>query len=299
VLRALTAARAVVVVGTRLPLLARQGLEGLLRERPLISLGTEAPFVAGGELVPVALQTAAALTALERACRASGAQRTVPDASVYEASVEPTRDADREAALDSREALRAVERAAPEGSVLLVDAGNTGASAVHVLRPSRTGRWLIALGMAGMGYTFGAAIGAALASGKRCIVLAGDGAFFMHGLEIHTALEHALPITYVIFNNNAHGMCLVRERLLLKADAGYNEFRPSHLGVALGAMFPGLEASDCRTLGELDAALARSFATPGPALVSVELGAVEVPPFAAFQSAGGAAFAPLEASGAS
>jgi acetolactate synthase-1/2/3 large subunit len=209
-------------------------------------------------------------------------------------TVEPNRTA----LLDSREALRAVERAAPEGSVLLVDAGNTGASAVHVLRPSRTGRWLIAMGMAGMGYSFGAAVGAALASGKRCIVLAGDGAFFMHGLEIHTALEHALPITYVIFNNNAHGMCLVRERLLLKADAGYNRFRASHLGAALGAMFPGVAAADCRTLPELEAALARSVASPGPAVVSVELDAVEVPPFAAFQSAGGAAFAPLETGGA-
>lgn len=293
VLRAVAAARAVVLVGTRLPLLARQGLEGLLRERPLIAIGLDAPFVAGAELVPIALDTGAGLTALERACSSSNPRPVVRDARVVTSAVEPTRTG----LLDSREALRAVERAAPEGSVLLVDAGNTGASAVHVLRPSRTGRWLIAMGMAGMGYTFGAAVGAALASGKRCIVLAGDGAFFMHGFEIHTALEHALPITYVIFNNNAHGMCLVRERLLLKADAGYNRFRASHLGAALGAMFPGVEAADCRTLAELEAALARSIATPGPAVVSVELDDVEVPPFAAFQSAGGAAFARLETRG--
>ena len=71
------------------------------------------------------------------------------------------------------------------------------------------------MGMAGMGYAFGAAIGAACATGRRCVVLAGDGAFFMHGLEIHTAVEHALPITYIMLNNSAHGMCLVRERLLL------------------------------------------------------------------------------------
>jgi acetolactate synthase-1/2/3 large subunit len=240
--------------------------------------------------VQLEAEAGAGLEALERACRDSAIRPAPFDGPAdHDAAGAPQR-----AVLDSLAALEAVERAAPEGSILLVDAGNTGASAAHVLRPSRTGRWLIALGMAGMGYTFGGAVGAALASGKRCIVLAGDGAFFMHGLEIHTALEHGLPITYVIFNNNAHGMCLVRERLLLKADAGYNSFRGSHLGAALGAMFPGLEARDCGTLAELEAALARSVASPGPCVIGVELKAVEVPPFAPFQRAGAGAFAPLE-----
>jgi acetolactate synthase-1/2/3 large subunit len=196
--------------------------------------------------------------------------------------------------LDSRNALAAINRAIPDGSILVVDAGNTGAAAVHELSLPRGGRWLIAMGMAGMGYAFGGAIGAAAASGQRCYVLAGDGAFFMHGLEIHTAVEHALPITYLIFNNRAHGMCLVRERLLLHVDAGYNAFRRSHLGAAFGEMFPSLDASDCRTLGELEAALQRSLFHAGPSVIGVELATVEVPPFAAFQAAGGEAFSHVE-----
>jgi acetolactate synthase-1/2/3 large subunit len=139
--------------------------------------------------------------------------------------------------------------------------------------------------MAGMGYTFGAAIGAALATGRRVLVLAGDGAFFMHGLEVHTAVQHRLPITYVIFNNRAHGMCLMRERLLLGEEGGYNAFLSSHIGGGLAAMFPGLPASDCSTLEELEAALGRARTASGPAVVCAELPAVEVPPFAALQAA--------------
>jgi acetolactate synthase-1/2/3 large subunit len=186
-----------------------------------------------------------------------------------------------------RGALSIIERKLPEESVLIVDAGNTGASSVHYLPAPRGGRFLLAMGMAGMGYAFGAAIGAAFATGRRCTVLAGDGAFFMNGLDVHTAVEHELPITYVIFDNAAHGMCLVRERLLLRENAGYNSFRRSHIAAGLSAMFPGLAAWDCRDGDALEQALDRASRTRGPAVIAVELEDVEIPPFSAFQKAAG------------
>jgi acetolactate synthase-1/2/3 large subunit len=115
------------------------------------------------------------------------------------------------------------------------------------------------------------------------VVVAGDGAFFMHGLEIHTAVEHALPITYVFLDNRAHGMCAVRERLLLRQDGEYNLFGPSRLGAGLGALFPRLPAWDCEDIGAVEASLARAFAHSGPAVISAVLPEVEVPPFAAFR----------------
>jgi acetolactate synthase-1/2/3 large subunit len=274
VTRAIAEARAVV-------------LEALLRTRALVSIGREPPWVEALESIHLRTDVRAGARAL--AARVG----PLPSARRYR-SVRPVEaPLSRPRELDSRSALGAVRRAAPDGSVLIVDAGNTGASAVHELAVPRGGRWLLAMGMAGMGYAFGAAVGAALASGQRCFVLAGDGAFFMHGLEIHTAVEHSLPVTYVIFNNRAHGMCLVRERLLLHADAGYNAFRHSHLGAAAGIMFPGLDASDCRTQVELDVALARSLSHSGPSVIGLELRSLEVPPFAAFQAAGGAPFSPI------
>jgi acetolactate synthase-1/2/3 large subunit len=179
--------------------------------------------------------------------------------------------------------LQTIERAIPEDGVVVIDAGNTGAHAVHYLRSPRHGHWLVAMGMAGMGYTFGAAIGAAFSSGRRTLVLAGDGAFFMHGLEIHTAVQHQLPITYVIFNNNAHGMCRVRERLLLGQESGYNVFGDSQIGEGLAAIFPGLRASDCSSLQEVEQALAS--AGDGPVVICADLPGIEIPPFAAFKAA--------------
>jgi acetolactate synthase-1/2/3 large subunit len=272
---ALAAAGACLVVGTRLPLLTRMGLEAVLREKRVLSIGREAPFASpvevhlGGDLRGDLRGLLAQVTPT-----ASATEPVAPAAPVV-------RVGDR---LRASTVAQAVSRALPDGGVVLVDAGNTGAQAVHDVRLPRGGRWLIAMGMAGMGWSFGAAVGAACATGRRCTVLAGDGAFFMHGMEVHTAFEHALPITFVIFNNRSHGMCLVRERLLLGDESGYNTFRTAHIGAGLAAMFPWLAACDCTTLAEVEAALARARDSAGPAVISAELPEVEIPPFTAFAS---------------
>jgi acetolactate synthase-1/2/3 large subunit len=278
VARAIAGAGACFLVGTRLPLLARQGLEALLCEKPLVSLGREPPFVSSPVGVHIGGDARDGLRALSRAV--GGDHVLVPETRP---PAEPTRsEAD---SFDLRGVLSVMRRKLPDESVLIVDAGNTGAASVHHLPAPRGGRFLLAMGMAGMGYSFGAAIGASFATGKRCTVLAGDGAFFMNGLDVHTAVEHELPITYVIFNNAAHGMCLVREQLLLRENSGYNDFRRSHIGAGLAAMFPGLRAWDCRDIEAFEQALDRANAAPGPAVVAVELEDVEIPPFAAFQKA--------------
>jgi acetolactate synthase-1/2/3 large subunit len=278
--RAIERAEVCLVVGTRLPLLARQGLEAALVSKMLVSLGREPPFVASKNL-HVECDVLRGLRSLSAELISIPTRRKAPTARPrIVASGRTARNV-----LDSRTALAVIDGALAPGGVVLVDAGNTGATAAHDLRAPLGGRWLLAMGMAGMGYTFGAAVGAACATGRRCTVLAGDGAFFMNGFDVHTAVEHRLPVTYIIFNNNAHGMCLVRERLLLQENAGYNAFRPSHIGAGLGAMFPGLSACDCRSADALASALERAAREQGPVLIALELDEVEIPPFAAFQSA--------------
>jgi acetolactate synthase-1/2/3 large subunit len=280
VARALVGAELVLVVGSALPLLARQGLEAILSAKRLLSLGSQRPLIASARSLVLEGELSLSLRAL---LATLGSTRRAPP-STPAPLLPPTAVAPEQVPLGSAGVLRAVDGSTRDGDVVLVDAGNTGASAVHHVRAPRGGHWLIAMGMAGMGYTFGAATGAALATGKRCIVIAGDGAFFMHGMEIHTAVEHALPITYVLLNNRAHGMCLVRERLLLGENAGYNAFScRTHLGAGLAAMFPGLHAWDCETQAEVERALARASECTGPSVICAELREVEIPPFTPFQ----------------
>jgi acetolactate synthase-1/2/3 large subunit len=184
--------------------------------------------------------------------------------------------------------MAVLDGALPDGADIVVDAGNTGASAVHYLPARRGGRFAVALGMGGMGYSFGAGIGMAFGRassgrrGGRTVVIAGDGAFFMHGMEVHTAVHYRLPVTFVLFNNNAHAMCVTREQLFYDDLYSYNRFRSSRLGAGLAAMFPGLTSVDVTDLDGFATALRAALDADGPAVVSVECAADEIPPFAAF-----------------
>jgi acetolactate synthase-1/2/3 large subunit len=136
--------------------------------------------------------------------------------------------------------------------------------------------------MGGMGYSFGAALGIAFGRNRRTVVIAGDGSFFMHGMEIHTALQYGLPVTFLLFDNHAHAMCVTREQHFYNDVYSYNRFGPSRLGAGLAAMFPGLSAVDVDTIDDLPTALRAALDVDGPSVIAVECSADEIPPFAAF-----------------
>ena len=122
----------------------------------------------------------------------------------------------------------------------------------------------------------------AVGTGDRTVVVAGDGSFFMHGMELHTAIQYRLPVTFVLFNNNAHAMCVTREQLFYGDRYSYNRFTPSRLGAGLAAMFPGLPSVDVAEPPSCPARCARPWPHDGPSVVSIECSADEIPPFAPF-----------------
>lgn len=97
---------------------------------------------------------------------------------------------------------------------ILFDAGNCVASAIHYFSFPRGAKTIISLGMGGMGYAIPAGIGTQLGSSKnkKSLVITGDGGFLISGFEIHTAIEYQLPILFIVFNNNMHGMCVTRQQ---------------------------------------------------------------------------------------
>jgi acetolactate synthase-1/2/3 large subunit len=101
-------------------------------------------------------------------------------------------------------------------------------------------------------------------------------------MEIHTALQYRLPVTFLLFDNHAHAMCVTREQLFYDDKYSYNRFGPSRLGAGLAAMFPGLSSVDVDTIDDLPAALQAALEVDGPSVVSVECSPDEIPPFAAF-----------------
>jgi acetolactate synthase-1/2/3 large subunit len=285
VAEAAAASAVCLVVGTRLSVTARTGLDDVLAKVRTVSLGSAPPYVPCTHVHTDDLRGSLRILTQALSGRGRPTGLRVPDV-VRRTELKPPPYVG--AGVRYRDALAVLDGVLPDGSDIVVDAGNTGASAVHYLPARRGGRFAVALGMGGMGYSFGAGIGMAFGranSGRpdgRTVVIAGDGAFFMHGMEVHTAVHYRLPVTFVLFNNNAHAMCVTREQLFYDDLYSYNRFSSSQLGAGLAAMFPGLTSVDVSHLDGLAAALHTALDVDGPAVVSVECAADEIPPFAPF-----------------
>lgn len=267
------------LVGTRMTVTARAGLQDSLAAVPVFSIGSAPPYLACTHAHTDDLR--ASLRVLTDALSGAGrpAHLRVPDAVTRDELQPPPHHGP---GVRYRDAMAALDAALPDGVDIVVDAGNIGAAAIHHLPVRRDGRFIVALGMGGMGYSFGAGIGMAFGRGRRTLVIAGDGSFLMHGMEIHTAREYGLPVTFLLFDNHAHAMCLTREQMFYGDRYSYNRFGPSRLAAGLGAMFPGLPTTDIEDIGKLPAALTAALETDGPAVIGVECSSDEIPPFAAF-----------------
>src|SRR6202453_1305334 len=282
---AVAASAVCLVVGTRLSATARAGLDDALAAVRTVSIGSAPPYLPCTHVHTEDLRES--LTMLTRALSGPGRARGLRVRDfVADAELSPPPLAGT--GVRYRDAMVVLDRVLPDGVDIVVDAGNTGAAAIHPLPVRRDGRFAVALGMGGMGYSFGAGIGMAFGRAKsqghsqRTVVIAGDGAFFMHGMEVHTAVQYRLPVTFVLFNNNAHAMCVTREQLFYDDLYSYNRFAPSQLAVGLAGIFPGLSSVDVADIDALPAALEQAMAVDGPSVVSVECSADEIPPFAAF-----------------
>ncbi|MFF2110824.1 thiamine pyrophosphate-binding protein [Rhodococcus koreensis] len=271
------------LVGTRLPVMARGGLDTVLEKTLVYSVGSATPYVPAQHVPTRDLR--ATLRGL--VADIGPAASPVPVAHCDPTPIDVPRSGT--SGLRYTDAVTALAAALPDGADVFADAGNTGAAVVHHLPVASAGRFVVALGMGGMGYTFGAAIGSAFSRGRRTFVIAGDGAFYAHGLEIHTAVEYDVPVTFVVFNNNAHAMCLTREQVYYEGAYTYSRFRPARIAAGVGALLPGLPCYTVDTHAALADALRSTTESTGPAVIEVVCDPDELPPFLPFLTARGTA----------
>jgi acetolactate synthase-1/2/3 large subunit len=188
------------------------------------------------------------------------------------------------------EAVEVLERHLPERGHLLFDAGNCAVAALHGMSLPSGLTGTIALGMGGMGYAIAGSIGAQLGETRgRTVVVCGDGAFLMLGLEVHTAIEKQLPILFVVFNNSSHGMCVSRQQLMFEGRiecSRYSGFDAAAVARGLGR-HEAVWSARVSTRDELVDALREFDAhhAAGPGVLELVLRREELPPFGPFVSA--------------
>ncbi|MDO9640248.1 MAG: 5-guanidino-2-oxopentanoate decarboxylase [Pseudotabrizicola sp.] len=103
------------------------------------------------------------------------------------------------------EIVEAIRDALP-GAILVGDSTQPVYAANLFYDHDRAGGWFnAATGFGALGFGPGAAIGAALgAPGTPVVCLIGDGGLQFSAAELRTARDEALPITFIVWNNNGY-----------------------------------------------------------------------------------------------
>ncbi len=159
-----------------------------------------------------------------------------------------------------------------DDTVVIAEAGDAMFGAIDL--PVRRDHEFIANAFyASLGFAVPASIGTPLAApARRPLVLVGDGAFQMTGMELSTSIRFGLDPVVVIFDNGGYAL----ERLMV--DGRFNDVLAwAHR--RLVDLFGAGTGFEVRTEEDLDHALDGALATPGvPAIIRVMLDPKDISP---------------------
>lgn len=170
--------------------------------------------------------------------------------------------------------MHTVAQVMPENAVIVEEAPSHR-NDLHDYLPIRRSNGFYTGASGGLGYSLPAAVGISLADPtRRIICLLGDGSSMYSVQGWWTAVQHRLPITFVIFNNQEYAALKSFSRMF-----NTTEFTGVDLpGIDIGAIARGY---GCETLrvekaDELAAALTRSFSSAGPIVLDVVVDRAEI-----------------------
>lgn len=168
--------------------------------------------------------------------------------------------------LNPQSIIEAVNKMAQPDTVVATDVGQHQMWTAQYYKFTRPRTFITSGGLGTMGFGLGAAIGAAIGTGKKTVLFTSDGCFHMNMNEMATAVTNNLPIIIMLLNNNALGM--VRQWQTTFFDKRYSQTTLNRKTdyVALAKAF-GADARKLTTISEMDDTLKWAFEQKGPVLI--------------------------------
>jgi acetolactate synthase-1/2/3 large subunit/5-guanidino-2-oxopentanoate decarboxylase len=176
-------------------------------------------------------------------------------------------DAERPGILVVADALQAV---LPDDTMIFSDMTQFAYAAQQVWPMSRPGHWHHPTGFGTLGYALPAAIGGAVGRpGKPTLCIAGDYGFQYTIQELATAVELALPLPIILWDNGKLGEI---EESMVQAQIAPNAVIQQNPDFLLLARAYGAHAAAPQTLTALQAAVVAALAADRPTLIRVTPG---------------------------
>ena len=205
----------------------------------------------------------ASLEALARATvPRSGWRTSAGDAPAHRRHIEAQFDPGARACAAAVRALRA---AVPEDGVVFTDMTQIAYVGNYAFGVARPGLWFHPSGYGALGYALPAALGAKIAQPERAVMaLAGDFGVQFTLQELPTAVELALALPVVVWNNEALGQIRDDMRAAGITPLGVVARNPDFVALARAC---GAAAQRVRGPAELEQALRAAWRHSGPTLI--------------------------------
>ncbi len=177
-------------------------------------------------------------------------------------------------------AAHEIDGALPEDAILVSDIGVHHNWLNLFCRPRRADSLIGSMGFGPMGFGVAGVLGAKLAApGRPCVSVCGDGAFFMHASVLGTAVEYALPVVWVVWNNSAYASIRSLQRGYLGGRELVTDFHHPRTGepytpdFAAMARSAGVEGVRVEKAAELGDAVKHAIAAQRPYLIDASIAA--------------------------
>lgn len=173
------------------------------------------------------------------------------------------------------EMAQAISRMAPDDAVILADAGAHLAWMGYYLE-LREGQNFRKPGAFGpMAGHVNGALGVKLADPDRPVIVAcGDGCYNLSGFELMTAVEHEIPIVWVIFDDGEFKL-IKAYQLTTYRETGLVEFmNPDYAAYARAC---GADGYRVESLAEFEEAFAAALASGRPSLIDAKITRLAIP----------------------
>ncbi len=166
----------------------------------------------------------------------------------------------------------------PTDAVIYSDIGGHMLFNIHHLRIGRDQEFHINLSFASMGHGTVAPIGARISDDTRPVfAIVGDACFTMNGMELLVAVEHEVPVIWIVENNQMHGVTWHATKKASGAPLKGIRYR-TPLQVAAIAEAMGLEVYVVDRPGQIQQAVTAALASGRPSLIDVQVDPTIGPP---------------------
>lgn len=172
--------------------------------------------------------------------------------------------------LTPRNAIMTLNKHLGENTAVATDVGQHQMWAAQNVNFKKPRRFISSGGLGTMGFGLGAAIGAAVGTGERSVLVTGDGSFGMCLNELTTAVTYNVPVVILLMNNGVLGMVRQWQTLFFNKHYSNTILDRKTDFVALARAF-GADGEAVDTVAALDKAFEHAFSCDGPYVIDCKI----------------------------